>query len=116
MPFSTPRSTQRWKVRWMVLSSPSSRGKWFHWQELRIRQMTPSSIFRWFTLLRPFVLGRSNSKITGSIRSYRSSGTSHVVGKVPLFPIFHHRTSIPYFIHTALAPSLSNHSYFEIVS
>ena len=54
---STPPSTHRWKVRWMVLSSPSSLGKWFHWQELRIRKMTPSSIFRWFTRLRPFALG-----------------------------------------------------------
>ena len=40
---STPRSTQRWKVRWMGLSFPSSLGKWFHWQELRLGKMTPSS-------------------------------------------------------------------------
>ena len=46
MPSSTPRSTQCWKVRWIVLSSPSSRGKRFHRKELRIRKMTPSSILR----------------------------------------------------------------------
>ena len=33
MPPSTPHPTQRWKVRWMVLSSPNSLGKWFHWQQ-----------------------------------------------------------------------------------
>ena len=43
MPSSTPSSTQRWKVRWIVLSSPSSRGRRFHWQPLRIRKMMPSS-------------------------------------------------------------------------
>ena len=59
---STPPSTHRWKVRWMVLSSPSSLGKWFHWQELRIRKMTPCSIFRWFTRLRPFALGGPTPK------------------------------------------------------
>ena len=56
IPSITPRSTQRWKVRWMVLSSPNSLGKRFHWQELRMRNMTPSSIFRWvhpFAPLRP---------------------------------------------------------------
>ena len=30
MPGKTPFCTQRWKVRWMVLSSPRSRGKGFH--------------------------------------------------------------------------------------
>ena len=54
---STPPSTHRWKVRWMVLSSPRSLGKWFHWQELRIRKMTPSSIFRWFHPFAPLRLG-----------------------------------------------------------
>ena len=63
----------------MVLSSPNSLGKRFHWQELRIRNMTPSSIFRWSTRLRPFPLGGSNSKITGSIRCHRSSGISQIV-------------------------------------
>ena len=116
MPSSTPSSTQRWKVRWMVLSSPSSRGKWFHWQELRIRKMTPSSILRWFTRLRPFALGGSNSKITGSIRPHRSSGISHIVGKISLFPIIHHHTSFPYLNHTAYAFSLSDQYYFEIVT
>ena len=116
MPSSTPRSTQRWKARWMVLSSPSSLGKWFHWQELRIRKMTPSSIFRWFTRLRPFTLGGSNSKITGSIRSHRSSGISHIVGRVSLFPIIHHHTSFPQLNRTAYLFSLSDQSYFEIVS
>ena len=43
----------------MVLSSPRSLGKRFHWQELRMRNMTPSSIFRWSTRLRPFPLGGS---------------------------------------------------------
>ena len=106
IPSNTPRSTQRWKVRWMVLSSPNSLGKWFHWQELRIRKMTPSSIFRWFTRLRPFGLGGSNSKITGSIRSNRSSGTPHIVGRVSLFPIIHHHPSFPYLNHTACESSL----------
>ena len=100
----------------MVLSSPSSLGKWFHWQELRIRKMTPSSILRWSTLLRPFALGGSNSKITGSIRSQRSSGISHTVGKVSLFPIIHHHASFPYLNRTAYLFSLSDQSYFEIVS
>ena len=80
MASNTPRSTQRWKVRWMVLSSPNSLGKWFHWQPLRSRKIIPSSIFRWSTRLRPFDLGGSNSSITSSIRSRRSSGTSHIVG------------------------------------
>ena len=79
MPASTPHSTQRWKVRcckvrWMVLSSPNSLGKWFHWQPLRIRKIMPSSIFRWSARLRPLALGGSNCNITGSIRSQRSSG------------------------------------------
>ena len=113
---STPLSTHRWKVRWMVLSAPSSLGKWFHWQELRIRNMTPSSIFRWFTRLRPFALGGSNSKITGSIRSHRSSGISHIVGRVSLFPIIHHHPSFPQLNRTACVSSLSDQSYFEIVS
>ena len=80
MPSSAPHPTQRWKVRWIVLSSPNSSGKWFHWQPLRIRKTIPSSIFRWSTRLRPFDLGGSNSSITGSIRSQRSSGTSQIVG------------------------------------
>ena len=100
----------------MVLSFPSSLGKWFHWQELRIRKMTPSSIFRWFTRLRPFALGGSNSKITGSIRSHRSSGISHIVGRVSLFPIIHHHTNFPYLNRTAYVFSLSDQTYFEIVS
>ncbi len=80
MPSSTPPPTQRWKVRWMVLSSPNSLGKWFHWQPLRIRKIMPSSIFPWSARLRPRALGRSNCNITGSIRSQRSSGTSRIVG------------------------------------
>ena len=68
------------KVRWMVLSSPNSLGKWFHWQLLRIRKIMPSSILRWSALLRPLALGGSNSSITGSICSHRSSGTSQIVG------------------------------------
>ena len=80
MPSSTPHPTQRWKVRWMVLSSPNSLGKWFHWQLLRIRKIMPSSILRWSALLRPLALGGSNSSITGSICSHRSSGTSQIVG------------------------------------
>ena len=99
----------------MVLSSPSSLGKWFHWQELRIRKMTPSSIFRWSTRLRPFALGGSNSKITGSIRSHRSSGISRIVGRVSLFPIIHHHPSFPQLYPTAYVLSLSDQSYFEIV-
>ena len=80
MPASAPHLTQRWKVRWMVLSSPNFWGKWFHWQPLRIRKIMPSSIFRWSTRLRPLDLGGSNSSITGSIRSQRPSGTSQIVG------------------------------------
>ena len=45
-PSSAPRSTQRWKVRWRCCHPPNSLGKRFHWQELRIRKMTPSSILR----------------------------------------------------------------------
>ena len=100
----------------MVLSSPSSLGKWFHWQELRIRKMTPSSILRWSTLLRPFALGGSNSKITGSIRSHRPSDISHIVGRVSLFPIIHHHMRFPYLNRTPYVFSLSDQSYFEIVS
>ena len=100
----------------MVLSSPNSLGRWFHWQELRIRKMTPSSIFRWFTRLRPFALGGSNSKITGSTRSHKSSGISHIVGRVSFFPIIHHHTSFPYLNRTAYLFSLSDQSFFEIVS
>ena len=82
----------------MVLSSPKSLGKWFHWQELRIRKMTPSSIFRWSTRLRPFGLGGSNSKITGSIRS-----TDHLV-----FPIsLAESPSSPFFTTTQLSPILT---------
>ena len=93
----------------MALSTPSSLGKWFLWQEIRIRKMTPSSIFRWFTRLRPFALGGSNSKITGSIRSHRSSGISHIVGRVSLFPIIHH-PSFPQLNRTAYVFSLSDQS------
>ena len=110
IPSITPRSTQRWKVRWMVLSSPNSRGKRFHWQELRMRKMTPCSILRWSTRLRPFPLGGSNSKITGSIRCHRSSGTSHIVGRVSLFPIIHHHTAFPYLTPTAYGFSISDQS------
>ncbi len=78
--------------------------------------MTPSSIFRWSTRLRPFGLGGSNSKITGSIRSHRSSGISHIVGRVSLFPIFHHHPTFPYLNRTPYLFSLSHQSYFEIVS
>ena len=78
--------------------------------------MTPSSIFRWSTRLRPFGLGGSNSKITGSIRSHRSSGISHIVGRVSLFPIFHHHTTFPYLNRTPYLFSLSHQSHFEIVS
>ena len=97
----------------MVLSSPSSLGKWFHWQELRIRKMTPSSIFRWSTRLRPLALGGSNSKITGSIRSHRSSGISHIVGRLSLFPIIHYHhyhPSFPQLNLTAYVFSLSDQS------
>ena len=93
----------------MVLSSPSSLGKWFHWQ-LRIRKMMPSSILRWFTRLRPFALGGSNSKIAGSIRSHRSLGISHIVGRVSLFPIIHHHPSFPQLNPTAYVFSLSDQS------
>ena len=65
MPSSTPHPTQRWKVRWMVLSSPNSPGQWFHWQLLRVRKIMPPIIFRWSALLRPLALGGSNSSITG---------------------------------------------------
>ena len=34
---SAPHSTHRWKVRWIVLSSPNSLGRWFYRQPLRIR-------------------------------------------------------------------------------
>ena len=94
----------------MVLSSPSSLGKRFHWQELRMRKMTPSSIFRWSTRLRPFPLGGSNSKITGSIRCHRSSGIPHIVGRVALFSIIHHPPSFPQLNRTAYVFSLYDQS------
>jgi hypothetical protein len=100
----------------MVLSSPNPQGKWFHWQELLIRKMMPSSIFRWFTRLRPFALGGSNFKITGSIRSHRSSGTSYIDGKIPPFPIIHHHKSFPYINHTPCGFSPSHQSDIEMVS
>ena len=90
MPSSTPPPTQRWKVRWMVLSSPNSLGKWFHWQPLRIRKIMPSSIFRWSARLRPRALGGSNCNITGSIRSQRSSGTSQIVGNAQIRAVTHY--------------------------
>ena len=92
----------------MVLSSPNFLGKWFHWQELRMRNMTPCSIFRWFTRLRPFPLGGSNSKITGSICCHRSSGTFQIVGKDSLFPIIYHHTGFPYLNPTAFVLSFSD--------
>ena len=92
----------------MVLSSPNSLGKRFHWQELRIRNMTPSSIFRWSTRLRPFPLGGSNSKITGSIRCHRSSGISQIVGRDSFFPIIYHHTDFPYLNATAFVFSFSD--------
>ena len=100
----------------MVLSSPSSLGKRFHWQELRMRNMTPSSIFRWSTRLRPFPLGGSNSKITGSIRCHRSSGISQIVGRDSLFPIIYHHTGFPYLTPTAFGFSFSDQYHFEIVT
>ncbi len=116
IPSITPRSTQRWKVRWMALSSPNSLGKRFHWQELRIRKMTPSSIFRWFTRLRPFALEGSNSKITGSIRCHRSSGIPQIVGRDSLFPIIYHHTGFSYLTPTAFGLSFSDQYHFEIVT
>ena len=79
MPSSAPHPTQRWKVRWMVLSSPNSLGRWFHWQPLRSRKIIPSSIFRWSTRLRPFDLGGSNSASPVQFAP-KSSGTSQIVG------------------------------------
>ena len=96
----------------MVLSSPNSLGKRFHWQELRIRKMIPSSTLRWSTLLRPFAFGGSNCKITGSIRSHRSSGISQIVGKDSLFPIIYHHTGFPYPNQTPDLFPLSHQSYF----
>ena len=65
----------------------------------------------------PFRLGGSNSKITGSIRSHRSSGISHIVGRVSLFPIIHHHhPSFPQLNPTAYVFSLSDQSCFEIVT
>ena len=75
-----------------------------------MRKMTPSSIFRWSTRLRPFALGGSNSKITGSIRSQRSSGISQIVGRVSLFPIIHHHTGFPYLNRTPDLFALSDQS------
>ena len=71
-----------------------------------MRNMTPSSIFRWSTRLRPFSLGGSNSKITGSIRCHRSSGITQIVGRDSLFPIIHHHTGFPYLNPTAFVFSL----------
>ena len=100
----------------MVLSSPRSFGKRFHRHELRIRKMMPSSILRWSTRLRPFALGGSNFKITGSMRYHRSSDISHIVGRVSLFPITHHHTTFPFFNQTPGMFPLSDQSYFEIVT
>ncbi len=77
---------------------------------------TQPSILRWSTRLRPFGLSGSIRKITGSIRSHRSSGTSHIVGRVSLFPIIHHHTTFPNLDQTPGLFSLSHQSYFEIVT
>ena len=96
---------------WMVLSSPNSLGRWFHWQPLRSRKIIPSSIFRWSTGLRPFDLGGSNSSITGSIRSQRSSGTSQIVGNgfpsttIPLHPPLHQAEVVPPLVKHRQSPS-----------
>ena len=71
-----------------------------------MRNMTPSSIFRWSTRLHPFSLGGSNSKITGSIRCHRSSGISQIVGRDSLFPIIHHHPGFPQLNRTAFVFSL----------
>ena len=60
---NTPRSIHLWKVRWMVLSSPSSLGRWFHWQPLLNLWMMPFSILLWSTRLRPVALGGSASAV-----------------------------------------------------
>ena len=75
-----------------------------------------STYNRWSTRLRPFALGGSNFKITGSIRSHRSSGISHIVGRVALFPIIHHHKTFPYPKQTLDPFPLSRQFYFEIVT
>ena len=79
-----------------------------------MRNMTPSSILRWSTRLRPFPLGGSNCKITGSIRSHRSSGIFQIVGRDSLFPIRYHHTSFRYLNPTAFGFSFSDRYHFEI--
>ena len=51
MPSSTPHPTQRWKVRWMVLSSPNSLGKWF---PLATASHPKDNAFQHPPLVRPF--------------------------------------------------------------
>ena len=81
-----------------------------------MRKITPSSIFRWSTRLRPFPLGGSNSNITGSIRSHRSSGISQIVGRDSLFPIIYHHTGFPYLNPTAFGLFFLDQYHFEIIA
>ena len=78
---NTPRLTQCWNVRWIVLLLPNSLGKWFHWQPLRIRKIIPLSICRWSARLRPVALGGCITKSTARISSHRSFGTSQMVSR-----------------------------------
>ena len=51
--------SQRTKARYTLLLSPKSSGRWFHWQPVRIRKMTPSKASRSSLRLRPVGAGGS---------------------------------------------------------
>jgi hypothetical protein len=74
-----PPATHRWNQSWTVLLGPNRSGNWSHWQPLRIRKMTPLSIFRQLATLRPVGFAGQYSMRIGSIRRHNSSGISQIV-------------------------------------
>ena len=76
----TPRSIQRWKVRWTELSSGYSFGSQFHWQPVRSRKMTASNTPRWSTRLRPIRGAGSQPSRIGSMIAHSSSETRQIGG------------------------------------
>lgn len=77
---NTPRSHQCWKWRCKVLSSPNSRGRWFHWHPDRKRKITPLSTRRKSTRRKSLGFLGYTSSSTSSISAHPSSDTSQIVG------------------------------------
>jgi hypothetical protein len=75
----TPRSIQRWSVRWTELSSGYSFGSRFHWQPLRTRKMIASNAPRWSIRFGPRFGGSCSDRI-GSTTSYSSSRVRQIGG------------------------------------